>query len=295
MNYNNIELNDMWWVLLIVLITAGGFIMVVGGLILKIKERYSYGYNTKKYLHGEYEELLQREYPGWEISANEKNIGKKELGLKCLSCAHNLNQRPLYPAGTLTKAFGICSVNVRIFVAVKPSYYQENEGSDDTYEDTEYYTWLIFDVKPIYQEKFKMSGSFCAGNFHPLPGAQDAINSSGQYMSDKEERKYDMTATVCEGVKLDNSVNLSCLGIRRDKWQNAMKSGLPDEINRLYSALRSKMRLDYSGEGLTLAVSIKMPDSEMYNGHNDFAIADSELIVYAADKLSAIARIIDEA
>ncbi len=104
-----------------------------------------------------------------------------------------------------------------------------------------------------------------------------------------------MTATVCDGVKLDNNVTLSYLGIRWDKCQNAMRSGLPDKTSRLYSAWRSKMRLYYSDEVLTLAVPIKMPDSEMYNGHNDFAIANSKLIVYTADTLSVIAKIIDEA
>lgn len=62
----------MLWLLLIVLIIAGSFIMVVGGLILKIKKRYFYGQHTKKYLGEEYEELLQKEYLGWGISANEK-------------------------------------------------------------------------------------------------------------------------------------------------------------------------------------------------------------------------------
>lgn len=295
MDFNNIKLSDWLWFLLFVLITSAGFVMIISVFIFKIKERYSYGQHTKKYLNEGYGELLQRKYPSWEISANEKNISKRELEIKCLSCVQNLNQRPLYPAGTLTKAFDICSVGVRIFVAVKPSYYQENAGCADTYEDTEYYTWLIFDVKPVYQKEFKMSGSFCAGNFHPMPGVQDAINSLGQYMSDKGERKYDMTATVCGGVKLDNNVTLSYLGIRRDKWKNAIKSGLSGEINNLYSAWGTKIRLDYGDGGLTLLVSIKMPDSEMYNGHNDFAITNSELIVYTADELSVIAKIIDEA
>lgn len=38
-----------------------------------------------------------------------------------------------------------------------------------------------------------------------------------------------------------------------------------------------------------------MSDCEMYEGHNDFAVANSELISYAAEKLSEIAKIIDEA
>lgn len=184
-------------------------------------------------------------------------------------------------------------VTVRIFVAVKPSYYRENARSADTYEEVEYYTWLIFDVKPLYHNRFEMSGSFYAENFHPLPGAQDMINSLGQYMSDKGDRKYDMTATVCGGVKLDNGVNLSYLGIRRDKWQNAVATGLLNEINRLYSAWGSQMRLDYRKEKLTLAAWIKMPDNEMYEGHNDFAVTNSELIASAAEKLADIAEILN--
>ncbi|MGN1193999.1 MAG: hypothetical protein ACI4SB_00790 [Acutalibacteraceae bacterium] len=183
---------------------------------------------------------------------------------------------------------------MRIFVAVKPSYYRENARSADTYEEVEYYTWLIFDVKPLYHDKFEMAGSFYAENFHPLPGAQDMINSLGQYMSDKGERKYDMNATVCGGVKLDNGVNLSYLGIRRDKWQNAVKSGLLNEINRLYTAWGSQMRLDYRKNKLTLAAWIKMPDCEMYEGHNDFAVTNSELISYAAETLTDIAAILDK-
>lgn len=182
---------------------------------------------------------------------------------------------------------------MRIFAAVKPSYYRENSRSADTYEDTEYYTWLIFDVRPLYHDRFEMAGSFYAENFHPLPGAQDMINSLGQYMSDRGKRKNDMTDTVCGGVKLDNGVTLSCLGIRRDKWKNAVRSGLLNEVNRLYSDGLSEMRLDYSKGKLTLAAWIKMSDGEMYEGHNELAVTNSELISSAAEKLTDIAAALD--
>ena len=226
----------------------------IGGAIIEIKERHFYGRRTKKFISEEYESILHNKYPGWEISLEKKNVRKKELRKLCASCQQDLSQLPLYSAGTLSKVFGTCLVNVRIFVTVKPSYYRENERSADTYEGVEYYTWLIFDVKPLYHNRFEMLGSFYAENFHPLPGAQDMINSLGQYMSDKGERKYDMNATVCGGVKLDNGVTLSYLGIRRDKWQNAEKSGLLNEVNRIYSAWGSQMRLDYRKNKLTLAV-----------------------------------------
>ena len=104
---------------------------------------------------------------------------------------------------------------------------------------------------------------------------------------------YDMTANVCGGVRLDNNVTVSYNGVRRDKWENAVKSGLLNKINRLYSECRSEMRLDYNNGKLTLAMWIKMPDSEMYSGHNDFAVENSELKSSAAEKLADIAEIID--
>lgn len=279
--------------LLLVLMIALSLFSIVGGAVIEIKQRHFYGRRTKKFILEEYESILHNKYPGWEISIEKKNIRKKELGKLCASCQQKLSQLPLYSAGTLSKAFGICLINVRIFVTVKPSFYQENARSADTYEETEYYTWFIYDVKPLYSQKIEMVGSFYAENFHPLPGAQDAINSLGQYMSDREDRKYDMTATVCGGVKLDNGVNLSYLGIRRDKWQNSVKSGLLNEINRLYSIWGSKMRLDYRKNKLTLAAWIKMPDCEMYENHNNFAVLNSELISSAAEKLADIAEILN--
>ncbi|MGN0642436.1 MAG: hypothetical protein ACI4JJ_04760 [Huintestinicola sp.] len=281
--------------LLLVLMIALSLFSIVGGAVIEIKQRYFYGRRTKKYLSGEYESILHNKYPGWEFTLEKKNIRKKELRKLCASCQQKLSQLPLYSAGTLSKAFESCLVNVRIFVTVKPSYYQENERSADTYEETEYYTWLIFDVKPLYHDRFEMSGSFYAENFHPLPGAQDMINSLGQYMSNKGDRKYDMTATVCGGVKFDNGVNLSYLGIRRDKWQNAVRSGLLKIVEQLYSDGLSEMRLDYLKGKLALAAWTKMSDCEMYEGHNDFAIANSELISSSAEKLSEISKTIDEA
>ncbi|MGN0618088.1 MAG: hypothetical protein ACI4J7_03610 [Ruminiclostridium sp.] len=279
--------------LLLVLVVAGSFITIIGGIILRIKERYSYGTCTKKYLSGIYKDRLSREYPGWKISVNEKNISKKELGKKCASCVQDLSQCPLYYAGTLTKAFGQNFASVRIFVTVRPSYTEEKNRGPDVHYDTEYHTWLIFDVKPLNGEKFNMSGSFYAGNYHPLPGAQIALNNLGQYMSDKGDRKYDMKATISGGKELDNNVTLSYSGVRRDKWQEAVNSGLTDIINRIYSDWGRGMRLDYSREKLTLAVWIKMPDNEMYEGHNDFAAANPELISSTAERLSEIAVIID--
>ena len=53
------------------------------------------------------------------------------------------------------------------------------------------------------------------------------------------------------------------------------------------------MRLDYRKNKLTLAVWKKMPDCEMYEGHNDFAVTKSELISYAAETLTDIAAALD--
>lgn len=293
MLFDDPDLKNKIILLLIVFIFAAEFVMLTGGLILKIKERYFYGRRTKEYLSVEYEEMLHREYPGWEISSKGKNIRKKELRKKCADCIQDLSQRLLYSAGTLTKTSGLNSVTVRIFVTVKPSYYRENARSADTREDTEYYTWLIFDVKPLYPEKFQMSGSFYADNFYPIPAAQNAVNSLGQYMSDKGKRKYDMTASVCGGVRLDNNVTVSYSGIRRDKWQSAVGSGLLNEISRLFSEWGSEMRLDYRKGMISLAAWIKMSDSEMYNGHNDFAANNSQMINFAAERLTDMAEIIE--
>ncbi|MGN1101179.1 MAG: hypothetical protein ACI4RG_03240, partial [Huintestinicola sp.] len=112
--------------LLLVLMIALSLLSIVGGAVIEIKQRHFYGRRTKKYLSEEYESILHNKYPGWEISLEKKNIRKKELRKLCASCQQDLSQLPMYSAGTLSKAFGTCLVSVRIFVAVKPSYYREN-------------------------------------------------------------------------------------------------------------------------------------------------------------------------
>jgi len=277
---------------LIVLGIIVEIIFVTGGAVLSFKEKHCYGRQTKKYLSEEYENLLQNAYPDWNINLEKKNIRKKELRQICVSCNQDLSQIPLYCAGTITKNFTKYSASVRMVAAVKPSYYERHENTADIYREVEYYTWILFSIKPYESVLLEKNGSFYAENFFPFSNVMNAFNAFKQQMSDKGKRKYDINAPICGGLVIENNIKIYYNGVKRGQWQNAENSGLFNEINNLYSIIGSKFRLDCENNTLTLAVCRKMTDNEMYSGHNDFPIADSDSINSAAEKICDIADII---
>lgn len=269
-------------------------IFVIGGAVMDFKEKHCYGRQTKKYLSEEYENLLQNAYPDWNINLEKKNIRKKELRKICVSCNQDLTQIPLYSIGTITRNFTKYSAKIRMLVAVKPSYYERNENTADIYKEVEYYTWILFSIKPSEPASSDMKGSFYAENFFPFSNIMNAFNSFKQRMSDKGHRKYDSDALICGGVVIENNIKINYNGIKRGKWQNMTDSGLFDEINNLYSVIGSKFRLDCEKGLITLAVCKKMTDDEMYSGHNDFPIADFDSINAATEKICEIADIVNQ-
>lgn len=296
MEFCGIDLKDLTAPIILTIVlfgTAVEMFAIICGAFLSFREKHCYSKRTKKYLSEEYESILQNVYPSWNINSAQNSIRKKELRKLCVSCNQNLNQIPLYSAGTLTKSFGENCATIRMCVSVKPSCYHENETSANTYEKAEYYIWVIFDLKPVNSEKTEMTGSFYAENYYPYPRAMDAFNSFKQRMSDKGKRKYDNNALISGGVNLDNNIIINYNGIKRWQWQKIINSKLTDEINNLYSLLKLKFRLDYENGNLQLAAWVKMTDDEMYMGHNDFPVSCSDMFSSAVQKLSDIADIID--
>ena len=266
---------------------------IIFGVVSGFKERHCYSQRTKKYISGEYESILQNAYSSWDINLEKKMMSRKKLRQICVSCYQNLNQRPLYSAGTISREFGASKVSINILVAVKP--FESSETYSETSIPTEFYTWIIFNVIPTDSEQFRMKGSFYADNCYPYPNAINTFNSFKQHMSDKRKRKYDMNALISGGVNIENNITISYNGVKRSQWQNAVDSGLCDEIEELYSILKLKFILDYEKGEFKLAIWIKMPDNEMYNGHNDFAVVNAEKLSSVAQKLCDIAYITDKA
>ncbi len=274
----------------LILGVAVELVSVIYGSVSMFMENHCYSQRTKQYIAEEYESDLQIAYPTWNIDLEKRKISKKKLRQLCVSCNQNLNQRPLYSAGAISRTFGLNNVNIDFLVAVKPfeSYETPSESVP-----AEFYTWIIFEAEPIDSGKFKMNGSFHAENCYPYPDILNSFNDFKQRMSDKGRRKFDMDSLISGGINLENNIIISYMGIKRGQWQNIVELGLCSEINQLYSILRSGFRLDYDSGRLSLALWIKMPDNEMYDGHNDFAISNADMLSSTAQKLSDIAYIIE--
>lgn len=261
---------------------VGEVIMLIGGGIIMFRERYCCSRETSRYLSGEHSDVMAMCYPEWSFTPRIRNGEAK----RCISRI----QRPewgryKYFAGMLEKE----SVSVKMFVTVVEGHEESDGPYAEHYVPTRYYNCFIFEAK----DKLDKCGGITVRPYSGLEKLTvQPFISLGQRFSDIGDRKYDMNASVSGGYVKENICSVTYGGIQRRRWQKIEESGVLSEIEELFGESCAKMHLFFSEGKLTLAVSMKMSDGEMYDGHNDLAAENPRITEYAAKVVAELAELL---
>lgn len=251
-------------------------------LIKTIKDNYWYGRKTSDYLSGERIEIIKSAYPYWKFTPNISKSKIASIGHKYdLSWA-----KVLYSTGVLENIYQQCKVMISMFVTVSPG--KVNSSNEYESDDTIHFCNFVFEIDLPNCSKLEMPGI--------ITGKADSFgtkmfDSMGRFFSDLGERKKDMNAAVSGCEILKNGASVTYSGVPRGQWESAVSLGLLNEIEEIYST-RINGKIFYCKGKLCMQAGVKMSDVQMYKAHNDFATDNPKLVIFTAEKLVKITKII---